>query len=66
MRNTILLNISIVVIAGIILEFTSRNELINDILAMLGLQRIPFMTMPQWIRTIYVGSGIWQGVGWVQ
>ncbi|WP_051585809.1 ABC transporter permease [Caldanaerobius polysaccharolyticus] len=56
--------ISIVVIAGIILEFTSRDGLINDILAMLGLQRIPFMTMPQWFRTIYVGSGIWQGVGW--
>lgn len=56
--------ISIVVVAGIILEFTSRDGLINNILAMLGLQRIPFMTMPQWFRTIYVGSNIWQGVGW--
>ncbi|MEN6314225.1 MAG: ABC transporter permease subunit [Clostridiaceae bacterium] len=56
--------VSLVVIAGMILEFTSKDGLVNDIIAILGMERISFMTKPQWFRTIYIASDIWQGVGW--
>ena len=56
--------ISVVVAAGIILDFTSRTGVINKILLIFGIASIPFMTMPEWFRTIYVGSGIWQNLGW--
>lgn len=56
--------VSLVVIVGMILEFTSKDGLINDIIAMLGMQRVSFMTKPEWFRTIYIASDIWQGVGW--
>jgi ABC-type polysaccharide transport system, permease component len=53
-----------VVIAGMILQFTSRNGLINDIISMFGFERIPFMIQQKWFWTVYVVSGIWQNVGW--
>jgi len=57
--------ISLVVIAGMVIEFTSRDGLINDILALVfHWQRIAFLTRPEWFRTIYVASEIWQYVGW--
>jgi len=56
--------VSIVVIAGIILQFTSRNGLINEIIAMLGFERIAFMIKPEWFWTVFVTSGVWQNVGW--
>ena len=58
--------ISTVVIVGIILDFFSRDGLINQILMSLGIlsEPISFMTEPGWFRSIYVGSGIWQQLGW--
>lgn len=56
--------ISLVVICGILLDFTATDGAINDILAMLGFQRTNFMMKPEFFRGIFVGSGIWQGVGW--
>jgi len=58
--------ISTVVIVGIILDFFSRDGLINQILKSLGIlsEPISFMTEPGWFRPIYVGSGIWQQLGW--
>lgn len=56
--------ISQVVICGIILDFLSLNGLFNDILASLGMERIMFMLFPQYFRTVYVASGIWQGMGY--
>jgi putative aldouronate transport system permease protein len=57
--------ISTVIIAGMVLQFTSpRNGFINVLLKNIGLQPINFMVLPQWFRTIYIGSGIWQDIGW--
>lgn len=56
--------ISLVVICGMILDFTATDGAINDIVAMLGFQRTNFMMKPEFFRGIFVGSGIWQGVGW--
>lgn len=56
--------ISLVVICGILLDFTKSDGLINDIIAAFGGERIVFMQQTRWFRTIYVASGIWQEVGW--
>lgn len=56
--------ISLVVICGILRDFLSLNGIVNDLVELLGLERTIFLADPKWFRTIYIGSGIWQGVGW--
>ena len=56
--------ISQVVVCGIILDFFSSSGVINQLIQMLGGSKILFMQNPGWFRPIYVGSGIWQGVGY--
>jgi putative aldouronate transport system permease protein len=57
--------ISTVVICGMIILFTSKNNgMINHLLAAIGLERIDFMTEPGWFKSVYVLSGIWQNTGW--
>ncbi len=56
--------ISMVVVAGIIVDFTSKGGIINDAIELLGGERINLLTKKELFRSIYVVSGIWQGVGW--
>lgn len=56
--------ISIVVLSGMIIDFTTRTGLFNSLLGMFGLPPIIFMSEPSWFPTIFVGSGIWQEFGW--
>lgn len=56
--------ISTVVIAGMIIDFTSQNGLINNIISLFGFERSDMLMRPELFRTIHIGSGIWQGVGW--
>lgn len=56
--------ISVVVVVGMIVDFTSLNGLINQFLGLFGIEPIGFLQKSEWFRTIYVGSGIWQGIGW--
>lgn len=56
--------VSTVVMCGIILDFLSQNGVINSIILLLGGKPVMFLLAPEWFRTIYVGSGIWQHVGW--
>lgn len=56
--------VSTVVICGMIIDFFAKNGLINDIIAAFGGSRTIFLLEPEWFRTIYIGTGIWQGVGW--
>ncbi|WP_317890786.1 ABC transporter permease [Paenibacillus arenilitoris] len=56
--------ISIVVVAGMLVDFVARDGLINNILGLFGMEPIAFLQEPGWFRSIYVSSGIWQGVGW--
>ncbi len=55
--------ISIVVIAGMLKEFCSREGLFNVILNNLGLEKVMFLMDPKYFRTIFISSGIWQTVG---
>ena len=56
--------ISQVVVCGIILDFFSSNGLVNQIIQLLGGQMTIFMQDPKYFRGIYVGSNIWQEVGY--
>ncbi|MEK8129150.1 ABC transporter permease subunit [Paenibacillus filicis] len=58
--------LSTVVIAGIIVTFLSPSSgVVNHALSRaFGIEPILFLGHPEWFRTIYVGSEIWQKVGW--
>lgn len=56
--------ISIVVVSGMMVDFLARDGLINHGLAWFGIEPIAFLREYGWFRTLYVGSNIWQGVGW--
>ena len=56
--------ISLVVVTGIIKDFTQSTGLINDIIVMFGGVRTSLIQNPDLYRTIYIVSDIWQGIGW--
>lgn len=56
--------LSTVVICGMLVNFLTNDGLINRILGGLGFEKIQFLMKPEWFRTIYVSSEIWQGLGW--
>ncbi|MFK4835494.1 ABC transporter permease [Microbacterium sp. ZW T2_14] len=55
---------SIVIVAGLVLQLTSLNGTINQVVEAFGGDPVPFMQRPEWFRTIYVTSEAWQTVGW--
>lgn len=56
--------ISAVVICGMIKQFCLTEGLFNQILGTFGFPHTPLLQYPQYFRTIYVATGIWQGIGW--
>jgi putative aldouronate transport system permease protein len=56
--------LSIVIVAGMVLQLTSVEGTVNQVLGAFGTAPIAFMQGPQWFRTIYVSSEVWQTVGW--
>lgn len=56
--------ISMVIVAGMIRELLSTSGPINGLIVSLGGEPIQFISLPQWFTTIFVTSGIWQGLGW--
>lgn len=56
--------ISMVIVAGMIRELVSTSGPINSLIASMGGEPIQFISLPQWFTTIFVTSGIWQGLGW--
>lgn len=56
--------ISIVIVCGMINQFCMTNGLFNDIIVFFGGKRSSLLQRSDLYRTIYVGSGIWRGMGW--
>lgn len=56
--------ISTVIIVGMLKEFTSLDGMFNTIASWFGKEPVNFITEPQYFRTLFVGSGIWQSIGW--
>lgn len=55
---------SVVIVAGFVFELTSLDGTINTVVTALGGEPTAFTQRPEWFRTIYVTSEIWQTVGW--
>ena len=58
--------ISTVVICGILSNFCQTSGLFNNLAAALipGYQKVALLSRPELFRTLYIGSNIWQSVGW--
>lgn len=56
--------ISLVVIAGIIVDFTSSTGAITNLVVALGGQRRNLLDDPSLFRTIFVSSNVWQSFGY--
>ncbi len=56
--------ISMVIVAGMIMEMLSANGIINQIVQWFGGDQTIFLQRAEWFRTIYVASGVWQYTGW--
>lgn len=56
--------ISIVIVCGMIKQFCLTNGLFNDIIVFFGGKRSSLLQRSELYRTIYVGSGVWRGMGW--
>jgi len=57
--------ISTVVLVGLLMVFLSPTTgLVNQLVTLLGGTPVDFLARPQWFKTLYVLSGIWQQTGW--
>ena len=56
--------ISIVVVCGMVVNFLASGGILNRMIVALGGKSFPWLMAPEWFRTIYVASGIWQESGW--
>lgn len=56
--------VSLIVICSIVLDFTARDGVINQILSYFGISAIPFMRKPEYFPGVYIITEIWQEIGW--
>ena len=56
--------ISTVIVVGMMMKFLGSEGIVNIVLNKLGLRSVIFFSELGWFRPLYVGSGIWQGIGW--
>ena len=56
--------LSIVIIAAMVMQLTSVDGTINQMVKAVGGDPTPFLQQSEWFRTIYVSSEVWQTVGW--
>ena len=56
--------ISMVVLCGLLKSFCQTDGVFNDLIAALGGTRANLLSDKNLFYGIYVGSGIWQGIGW--
>ena len=58
--------ISTVVICGILSNFCQTNGLFNNLAMALvpGYEKVALLSRPELFRTLYIGSNIWQSIGW--
>jgi multiple sugar transport system permease protein/putative aldouronate transport system permease protein len=55
--------ISTVIIVGMLFQFVAIDGIVNQFLGLFGVDPIPFMAEPKYWKSLYVWSGVWQGVG---
>lgn len=56
--------ISLVIVVGMLFMFLAADGPVNALLRSFTGQSVRFMTEPAYFRSLYIISGIWQGMGW--
>ena len=56
--------ISTVVVVGLLMKLVETDGIVHRVWGILGIAAPIFLQEPGWFRPLYIGSGIWQGVGW--
>lgn len=56
--------ISLVVVCGMIIDFSSGSGVVNDIIDFLGGERSNLLARPELFRSVYISTNIWQQIGW--
>lgn len=56
--------ISLVVICGMISEFTSKTGVINQVLTFFGVEPSTYLLRPELFHPVFIISDIWQSIGW--
>ena len=56
--------LSVVIVVGMVMQLLSLHGTVNQIVEAMGGEAIPFLQRAEWFRTVYVGSEVWQTVGW--
>lgn len=56
--------ISTIVICGMLIDFLAEDGMISQCIKALGGEAKFYLNYPQYFRTIYITSGIWQSIGW--
>jgi putative aldouronate transport system permease protein len=56
--------LSIVIVAGITLQMLATDGPVNSALSVFGHAPVHFVQEPEWFRTVYIGSEVWQTAGW--
>ncbi|SDE17448.1 ABC transporter permease [Glycomyces harbinensis] len=56
--------LSIVIVVGMLMQLLSLQGTVNQVIGAFGGEGIPFLQRPEWFRAVYVGSEVWQTVGW--
>ena len=56
--------LSTVVVVGMMNSMFNSSGIVNQIIASMGMEKINFLNDAQYFRPMYIGSNIWQSVGW--
>lgn len=56
--------ISLVVVCGLISDFTSSTGLVNQLLSYIGVEPKTFLMQPKMFQPLFVTTDIWQTIGW--
>ena len=55
---------NVIVVSMLTMFLSPSGGLVNSIIGLFGFEPIYFLSLPEAFRTIYISSGIWQGIGW--
>lgn len=57
--------VSWVVAVGIFyVLFTTEGGIVNEMIAQMGMEKIPFLLSEEWFRTMIISQSIWKEAGW--
>lgn len=55
---------TVVMVSIVMILMAPRSGLINNVIEAMGSARIDFLSQPQYFKSIYVWSGVWQSMGY--